>query len=317
MVRSEACAATAGKGTSGAYEMVTTGVNAYDEVRWEQRIMTPCGRRWSRSRLRGMTTPDLRGAVVMVVEDHRGTLDMFEHVLRATGAKVIVAESGLKAVAILRRVLPSVIIVDIEMPEVDGFSFVGAARAVPATRHLPMIAMSGVPLDLHRQDWREAGFARALLKPVDPFVVCGIIAEMMDGAPMKRVADAVPMPRLRLGDLVTSISYPGWVGEIVDVTGARTGYVCVCWHTSSEAAIQSIAEPVANLVRLRAVGGGGGTSGTPKAMSNLRRSASASRHTSRRLRKDSGRLRLHARDLRELAAGLRAERRRPSVAAPR
>jgi CheY-like chemotaxis protein len=68
-----------------------------------------------------MPAPDLRGAVVLIVDDHRVTLEIFEYVLRAAGATVFCAGSALRGLAILRRVIPTLIVVDIEMPEFDGY----------------------------------------------------------------------------------------------------------------------------------------------------------------------------------------------------
>jgi CheY-like chemotaxis protein len=260
-----------------------------------------------------MLAPDLGKLVVMVVDDHRDSLEMFEHVLHAAGANVIVAPSALKALAVLGHLVPSTIVVNIEMPEVDGFSFVAAVRAARGTHDVPMIAISGVPFDLQPHDWQDAGFARALVKPVDPFVLCAMIRDVVNEIAATPVPAVAPTPRLRRGDLVTSGSRPGWVGEIVDVTGRRGGHVGVCWYTTSGSAVREDAEPVVDLVRVRSMSGGGAMIGSPDGMLILHRAAVAARQSSRGLRADSGRLRLHARDLRDLAAGVRAERRRVSV----
>src|SRR5262249_23126026 len=212
----------------------------------------------------------------------------------------------------LEHVVPGAIVVNIEMPDVDGFSFLAAVRG-GTTRDVPIIAISGVPLDLQQHDWEHAGFARALVKPVDPFVLCGIIREVVNEVTATPVPAAAPMPRLRCGDLVTSGSFPGWVGEIVDVTGRRHGYVAVRWYTSSGSPVRSDAEPVVDLVRVPSISGGGATTSSLHGMLILHRSALAATGVSRGLRADSGRLRRRARDLRDRAGCVRAERRRVSV----
>jgi len=259
-----------------------------------------------------MTAPDLGKLVVMVVDDHRDTLEMFEHVLHTAGANVIVAPSTPQALALLDHVVPSAIVVNIEMPDVDGFSFLAAVRG-GTTRDVPIIAISGVSLHLQQHDWEQAGFARAIVKPVDPFVLCRIIHEVVNEVTATPVPGAAPMSRLRCGDLVTSDSFPGWVGEIVDVTGRRRGYVTVRWYTSSGSPVRSDAERVVDLVRVPPISGGGATTGSLQGMLTLHRSARATTRVSRGLRAHSGRLRRHARDLRDLAAGVRDERRRVSV----
>jgi CheY-like chemotaxis protein len=127
-----------------------------------------------------MAAPDLRGFVVMVVDEHDDSVEMFKHVLKATGAIVVTARSASPALAILGTVIPSVVVTNIELPDMDGFSFIAELRKTPATRTLPMIAMTGVPLDHQPHDWKEAGFWRAVVTPVDPFVICSMIVEVIN-----------------------------------------------------------------------------------------------------------------------------------------
>jgi hypothetical protein len=56
------------------------------------------------------------------------------------------------------------------------------------------MAMSAIPFDLLRHDWKDAGFVRAVLKPVNPFRFCEILADIMDEVRVKRLAgvDRVP-----------------------------------------------------------------------------------------------------------------------------
>jgi len=133
----------------------------------------------------------------MVVDGHRDTLEMFDHVLQATGAKVITAGSALRALATLRTVVPSVVMTNIEMPDIDGFSFIAAAREIPATRHVPMIAVTGVPLHRQRRDWKDAGFARALVKPVDPFMLCAMIVEVISEATAQASVGTITAPAIQ------------------------------------------------------------------------------------------------------------------------
>jgi CheY-like chemotaxis protein len=198
-----------------------------------------------------MTPPDLREALVMILDDHQDTLEMLQHALRATGAKVIAATSALAALVVLRHVVPSIVVVDLAMPDLDGFSFLATARAIPAARDLPMIAISGMPIDLQRHDWKDAGFLRAVMKPVDPFRLCAILAEVMEEEAATRAAGAV---------------------------------------------------------RLDSISGGRAASLNPNDVVSRRRSLQASRRTSRRLRRDSGELRLQAPDLQDLAARVVADR---------
>src|SRR5690349_12160385 len=86
---------------------------------------------------RGMAS----GAAVLVVDDDAAIRDMVTMALQDEGYEVVTAV-GAQALAVARTVNPTVILLDIMMPDMDGIEVSRRLRADPATRNIPIIAMS-------------------------------------------------------------------------------------------------------------------------------------------------------------------------------
>ncbi|HET8568404.1 MAG TPA: response regulator [Candidatus Limnocylindria bacterium] len=100
---------------------------------------------------------------VLVVDDDRSILETVSQILRADGYDVLRATSGREALAHLDRVEPSAVLLDMRMPDVDGWA---VARAIAARgRRVPVIVMTAAANARH---WAEEIDATAFLaKPFD------------------------------------------------------------------------------------------------------------------------------------------------------
>ncbi len=104
--------------------------------------------------------------LVLLVEDDADGRDMYDIVLRSSGFRVMTAANGMDAVekAIAER--PRLILMDLSLPAMDGWEASRRLKHDPATRAIPIIALSGNPIE-GRGD--SAGlFEAALLKPCFP-----------------------------------------------------------------------------------------------------------------------------------------------------
>jgi two-component system, sensor histidine kinase len=109
---------------------------------------------------------DLRGVVVLVVEDHDDSREMLRQMVGAFGAAVLTARNGREAIELLSEAVPDLVLLDLVMPGMDGFTFVEHLRERKALARVPVIAVTalGAPLDVMKT-W-EAGFNGHLVKPV-------------------------------------------------------------------------------------------------------------------------------------------------------
>jgi len=107
----------------------------------------------------------LRGLTILVVDDHRDTVDMFEQYLTASGATVIGADSAKSGLAIAETHVLDAAVVDLRMPREDGWWFLRQMRtARTCSANTRVYAMTG---ERHDQLDPASGFAGFFFKPVD------------------------------------------------------------------------------------------------------------------------------------------------------
>jgi len=102
---------------------------------------------------------------ILVVDDNRDCADSLAELLHRHGADVVVRYDGARALDALKTFRPSVALVDIGMPEMDGYEL---ARRLRATgRDLTIISLTGWGREKDRRLSKEAGIDHHLIKPVD------------------------------------------------------------------------------------------------------------------------------------------------------
>jgi CheY-like chemotaxis protein len=104
---------------------------------------------------------------ILVVDDSRDAAESLAMLLESVGADVHTASDGLAALEKLDSYRPSVMLLDIGMPGMDGFEVARRARQRPASRDLTLIALTGWGQEADRRRSREVGIDFHLVKPVD------------------------------------------------------------------------------------------------------------------------------------------------------
>ncbi|HET7230976.1 MAG TPA: response regulator [Longimicrobium sp.] len=105
--------------------------------------------------------------LILVCDDVEDNRIVFKAVLEHGGFAVLVARDGTEAVEQARAFTPSLIVMDLMMPGVDGWQAVAQLKADPATREIPVIAVTA---DMHasRDALQRAGFCAYVTKPLLP-----------------------------------------------------------------------------------------------------------------------------------------------------
>jgi chemosensory pili system protein ChpA (sensor histidine kinase/response regulator) len=103
--------------------------------------------------------------VIMVVDDSLTVRKITSRLLEREGYQVMTAKDGIEALQQLRETLPAVMLVDIEMPRMDGFDLTRNVRGDPRTRHIPIIIISSRTADKHRSQAAALGVNAFLGKP--------------------------------------------------------------------------------------------------------------------------------------------------------
>jgi CheY-like chemotaxis protein len=92
-----------------------------------------------------------------------------------------VAYSGQSALETAALYLPDVVLLDIGLPEIDGYEVARRLRQDPKTKHVLLIAVSGYGQGTDRERSRDAGFDAHMVKPVDPEEIQRILASRAQG----------------------------------------------------------------------------------------------------------------------------------------
>jgi CheY-like chemotaxis protein len=111
------------------------------------------------------------GQTLLLVEDNEDNRIIYSTVLRHTGYEVIEALDGVQAVELARSRLPDLILMDISIPEIDGWEATKILRQDPATRDIPIIALTAHALADDRERASAVGFTAYLAKPIEPRAV--------------------------------------------------------------------------------------------------------------------------------------------------
>ncbi len=105
-------------------------------------------------------------ARVLVVDDILPNVKLLEAKLSAEYFDVLTATSGAEALELVRRELPDIVLLDVMMPEMDGFEVCRRIRADPATAHIPIVMVTALDQQSDRVMGLEAGADDFLTKPV-------------------------------------------------------------------------------------------------------------------------------------------------------
>ena len=104
--------------------------------------------------------------VVLIADDDADARDIYGRYLTVMGCRVFTARDGLSAVAAARRSRPDVVVMDLAMPRLNGWDAIVRLKRAPATRAIPIVALSAVPTS--RGHARDAGCDGFLAKPCLP-----------------------------------------------------------------------------------------------------------------------------------------------------
>ena len=104
---------------------------------------------------------------ILYVEDNKENRLLVRRVLEAEGCAVIEAESAAQALKLLESSVPNLILMDINMPEIDGYTLTGRLRQNPKMQGVPIIAMTANVMRGDRERTMEAGCDGYIQKPID------------------------------------------------------------------------------------------------------------------------------------------------------
>jgi two-component system, cell cycle response regulator DivK len=104
---------------------------------------------------------------ILVIEDDEMNMDMITQRLELRGYRVLGAVDGLDGIDLAREELPDLILMDVNLPEIDGWETTRRLKAEPATRQIPVVALTAHAMVRDRDKALQAGCDDYETKPVD------------------------------------------------------------------------------------------------------------------------------------------------------
>jgi CheY-like chemotaxis protein len=105
---------------------------------------------------------------ILVADDAAGSRDLMRSILEESNFLVAEASDGEQVLEIIQEFAPHLVILDLQMPRLDGYATIAALRRIPMFEQTPIIAMTAAPGQTVPDKLTEAGFTGYLVKPVRP-----------------------------------------------------------------------------------------------------------------------------------------------------
>jgi two-component system cell cycle response regulator DivK len=109
----------------------------------------------------------MAGEQILVVEDNDKSMKLFRDVLLATGYRPLEATTGSQAVDLAAAHAPALVLMDIQLPDLDGVEALARLRADERTASIPVLALTALAMQGDRERFLAAGFNGYVSKPVN------------------------------------------------------------------------------------------------------------------------------------------------------
>jgi two-component system cell cycle response regulator DivK len=122
----------------------------------------------------------MAGELILVVEDNEKNRKLVRDVLTFKGYEIIEAETGEEGVRLAHERHPDLILMDIQLPGIDGATALRQLRADPATRMIPALAVTASAMEQDRQTIMSAGFEGYQSKPLNIKAFVEAVRQVLD-----------------------------------------------------------------------------------------------------------------------------------------
>jgi two-component system cell cycle response regulator DivK len=117
---------------------------------------------------------------ILIIEDNEQNRYLLTFLLEQRGYVVVSAVDGLRGVEAARALTPALVLLDIQLPRMDGYAVARALRQIDALREVPIIAVTSYAMPGDREKALEAGCTGYIEKPINPDT---FVAEMERALP--------------------------------------------------------------------------------------------------------------------------------------
>jgi len=117
---------------------------------------------------------------ILIVEDNDLNLKLFRDLLGANGYMTFETKEGIEAISLTRNVMPDLIIMDIQLPEISGLDITRKIKADNAIKHIPVIAVTAFAMKDDEEKILAAGCEAYLSKPIASDVFLSTIRRFLE-----------------------------------------------------------------------------------------------------------------------------------------
>jgi two-component system, cell cycle response regulator DivK len=117
--------------------------------------------------------------LILIVDDYQDAREMYAEYLEFSGFRVVEARNGAEALEKALELLPSVILMDLSLPVMDGWEATRRLKADARTRVIPVVALTGHALDGHSREAQDAGCDAYVTKPCLPDALVREVQRML------------------------------------------------------------------------------------------------------------------------------------------
>jgi two-component system cell cycle response regulator DivK len=125
----------------------------------------------------------MAGELILIVEDNEKNRKLERDVLQFHGYQTVEAETGEEGVRLAQASPPALVLMDIQLPGINGIEALGQLRADPRTRGIPVIAVTASAMTQDRQKIMAAGFDAYQSKPINVKEFVAAVRQTLDQAP--------------------------------------------------------------------------------------------------------------------------------------
>jgi two-component system cell cycle response regulator DivK len=104
--------------------------------------------------------------LILIIEDHDKNRKLLREVLQVTGYRTVEAETAEEGIRVAREARPALVLMDLQLPGMDGFAALATIRADAATQAIPVIAVTASAMSHQRPQILAAGFDGYQTKPL-------------------------------------------------------------------------------------------------------------------------------------------------------
>jgi two-component system, OmpR family, alkaline phosphatase synthesis response regulator PhoP len=119
---------------------------------------------------------------ILIADDAASARDLVRSILVRSGYEIFEAEDGEEALECARRFQPDLIILDLQMPKLDGCSVASRLRSMPLFEGTPILALSAAISQAEHAKLIQAGFSSFLAKPISPARLRSAVEVLFNGA---------------------------------------------------------------------------------------------------------------------------------------